>query len=156
MAAIVIDIADAVVEKINGAMLSQVVTAERSYVPIHELRDLINLKVSVVPAELEGTLTDRSGRNMYDYIIHVGVQQSIGNGHLTNTQINAAADPLMLFSQEIADLFDGQAVSIGDAYSLVRQTRCIDVKNMPIFAPAHLDDLRVFTSLLSLTFRLGK
>lgn len=145
----VIDIADAVVTALNGATLSQSFVAERKYVPVHELDDLAQLRVSVVPATLEGVLIDRAGRNLYTFTIDVAVQKSIGSGAMTDVQINAACDPLMTLSEEIADLFDGKALTSPAA-------RCTDVKNVPIFAPAHLDEKRVFTSVVSLTFKLGR
>ncbi len=49
MSAVITDLADAVVDKLNAASLSQSFTAERAYVPIHQLEQLSDLKVSVVP-----------------------------------------------------------------------------------------------------------
>lgn len=150
MAAVILSIADAVTAALNGASMSLPFTAERMYVPIHEMRDLAGLKVSVVPTALEGRLIDRSGRNLYDYTIHVGIQQSIGQGAMTYAQINAACDPLMQLCEEIADLFDGKAIASTPA------ARCVDVKNEPIYSPLHIDEKRVFTSLITLVFRLGR
>jgi len=150
MPAVVIAIADAVAAVLNAAELNQPFTAVRRYVPVRDLKDLATLAVTVVPATLAGTLLDRAGHNLYTYTIDVGIQKSIGSGEMTSDQINNACDPLMLFAEQAADLFDGKSLA---GYP---QARCIDVKNVPIFAPNHLDEMRVFTSVLSLTFRLGR
>lgn len=150
MAAVIVSIADAVVAALNGATLSLPFTATRVYVPVHSITDLKCLTVSVVPATLEGALLNRSGRNLFDYQIHVGIQKTIGSGTMTDAEINAAADPLMLLAEEVGDLFDGKLLESTPA------ARCIDVKNAPIFAPDHLDEKRLFTSLVTLTFRLGR
>ncbi len=150
---VVIDIADAVVARLNGATLSQLFAAQRHYVPIHELKDLVDLTVTVVPRTLEGALLDRSGRNLYTYVIDVGIQQSIGRGAMTLDEIKAAADPLMTLAEEIADLFDGQPISIPNA---ALKVSCLNVANVPIFASEHMDEQRVFTSVLSLTFKVGR
>lgn len=150
MSAVIISIAEAVKDALNGASLSLAFTAERVYVPIHEMRDLAGLKVSVVPATLEGRLIDRSGRNLYDYAIHVGIQKSIGQGAMSYADINSAADPLMGLCEEIADIFDGKALNSTPV------ARCVDTKNEPIYSPLHIDEKRVFTSLITLVFRLGR
>jgi hypothetical protein len=144
----IIDIADAVVTAINGATLSQSVTAERFYVPVHDIEDPA-LHVTVVPAALDGKLLDRRGKNLFTYLVDVAVQKVIGVGSMTNDQIKAACDPLMSFAEEIADLFDGKPLG----NSLVV---CTNVKNVPIFAPDHLDEKRLFTSLLTLEFKAGR
>ena len=150
MAAVIVSIADAVTDALNGASLSQTFTARRVYVPVHTLRDLSCLTVSVVPATLEGTLLERSGRNLFSYDIHVGVQKVIGQGQMSDDEINEACDPLMLLAQEIGDLFDGGLLASAP------QARCVDVKNVPIYSPQDIDEKRVFLSLVTLTFRLGR
>lgn len=153
MAAIIIEIADAVVSELNSASLSQSFEAVRSYVPVHEIRDLVDLKVAVVPFNIIGNTIDRSGRQMYNYEIYVTIQRMIGIGPLTNDQINAAADPLMILAEEIVDLFNGKALTL--AYDPIG-VRCVDVKNSPSFAPHHLDEERIFTSEIILGFKVGR
>lgn len=150
MPAVIVSIADAVTAALNGASLSQSFTATRVYVPVHTLRDLADLTVSVVPASIEGSIIDRSGRNLNTVDIHVGVQKVIGQGQMTDAQINAACDQLMLLAEEIGDLFTGQQLASTPV------TRCIDAKNIPIYSPPHIDEKRVFLSLVTLSFRYGQ
>ena len=91
--AIIIDIADAVVAVLNGAALSQVFEAERHYVPVHEIKALVDLTVSVVPRTLDGALLDRAGRNLFTFVIDVGIQRTIGRGAMSLDEIKAAAIP---------------------------------------------------------------
>lgn len=151
MAAVLIEIADAVAAALNGAALSQVFTAERAYVPVHDLEDLDALKVTVVPAGLTLALLDRSPRHMHDYVVDVGVQKRFGSGALTPAEILAACDPLMKLTEEVVDLFRGKALPVAAGSAV-----CTAAANNPVFAPAHADEKRVFTSVVSLTFRLGR
>ncbi len=150
MAAAVIAIADAVTAALNAATLSQSFVATRHYVPVHQLDDLADLKVTVVPASLVSTILDRGGNALNSYVIDVGVQKTIGQGSMTPTQVNAACDPLMVLAEEISGQFQGKPLAG------FPQARCIEAKNAPIFVPAMVDELRVFTSVLSLTFRLAR
>lgn len=151
--AIVIDIADAVVTRLNGATLSQLFTAQRHYVPIHELKELVDLAVSVVPRTLDLALLTRGGTNLYSHVIDIGIQRTIGRGAMSNGDINAAADPLMTLAEEIVLLFAGERITIPNPFLVVT---CTNVTNVPIFAAEHLDEMRIFTSVVSLTFKVGR
>jgi hypothetical protein len=150
-AAVILQIADAVVAALNGATLSQTFLAERAYVPVHELRDLVTLRVSVVPTGLSLQLLNRSPRHLIDYVVDIGVQKHIDGDALTTAEVLAECDPLMLLAEEIGDLFRGKSLAIAAGAAV-----CVEIANRPVFAPAHLDEKRVFTSVVSLTFRLGR
>ncbi len=153
MAAIIIEIADAVTAEINAATLSQSFTAKRSYVPVHELSILSDLEVSVVPFNVIGNTIDRAGRQMLNYEVYVLIEKRLPIGELSEAQIIAYCDPYMLLAQELVDLFNGMMLSL--AYdSLV--PRCVDVKNSPCFSPHRLDEEGVFTSEIILNFKLGR
>lgn len=154
MAATVLEIADAVVAALNGASLSQSFAAERLYVPVHELDGLADLTVSVVPNGLSMTGLDRTPRHLIDYVVDIGIQQRIGGTSAvpaTPTQVNARGDALMALTEEVVDLFRGQPLAAGG-----RRAWCVAAENRPIFRPDHFDEMRVFTSVVSLTFRLGR
>ena len=151
--ATVIDIADAVVTDLNGTTFSQTFTAERWYVPIRDLKDLTNETeptISVVPLTIEGTLLTRGGAFMEQYQIGIGIQKSIGKGQMSNQDIIAATDPMMTFSEELMNFFAAKALlSFPSAF-------CTQHKLEPIYSPQHLDERRVFTSVLTLTLKRGK
>lgn len=143
MGATIIDIADAVVTALNAASLSMAFTAERAYVPVHEAKDLLDLKVTVVPRELTLAAVARS-RDEFDYVIDVAVQRRIENAVL-------AIDPYMELAEGILDLFRGKLFDYGaGGRAVCIATSC---QNNPIYVPQHLDEHRVFTSVVSLTFR---
>jgi len=137
--ATIIAIADAVVESINGASLSQPVAAVRHYQPTFELAEMTQLKVSVVPRSVSSKGLDRS-RDSFDFKIDVAVQQKIEPtaGNL---------DALMELVEEIADHF--RALPLAGA----TKARCVEVVNDPVYAPEHLEEWRQFTSVITLTFR---
>jgi hypothetical protein len=137
--AVILDIADAVVAAINGGTFSQPVAAERHYQPKFELSEMTDLKVSVVPRGLVSKTLDR-GRDSFDYQIDVAVQQK-------TDMTPAALDALMGLVEEMADHFRRQSLA---GYP---QARCVEVKNEPVYSLEHLDELRQFTSVLTMTFR---
>lgn len=150
MAAVVIEIADAVVAELNGATLSMPFTAERRYVPRFKLRknqpgegadlpDLETLRVSVVPRGLSAATLARRSHD-FDYLVDVAVQKRLEDDE------PATVDPYMRLPEEIIDLFRGGTLSGLDA-------KCVAVANEPIYAPEHLNDSNVFTSVVTLTFR---
>lgn len=142
MPANIVAIADAVTAELNGTVFSQPFVAQRSYVPTYDLQSMNDLKVTVVPKALSNVALDRS-RDSCDYLIDVAVQKK------TTAQPDSV-DPLMLLVEEIADHLRSQPLASFPG------ARCMNVENAPVFAPDHLQELRQFTSVLTLTFRLWR
>jgi hypothetical protein len=140
-----IQIADAVVTAINGAALSQSVLAERHYLPEFNLADLDQLRVSVIPAETEQTVADRT-RDQTDYTIHVAIQKRVAKQSPPGLDTQAI-DALLLLVEEIGDLFRHQSLATTPV------ARWVKTENRPIYDPKHLNEHGQFTSLLALTFR---
>ena len=137
MAATVIEIADAVVAKLNTASLSQPVTAVRFYQPLFELPEMDKLHVSVVPRGIVLTQASRVSVSR-DIQIDVAVQKRFSQGDA------AELDPLLLLVEEILNLF---------LLKVMGQTVCVKAENNPVYAPEHMSELRQFTSVVTLTFR---
>jgi len=142
MASVVIEIADAVTAALNAASLSQTFVAERAYVPVHELKDLVDLKVTVVPASLSMVTLSRRDDD-FDYVIDIGIQKRIAN-------TTAGIDPFMTLAEEIVDLFRGVKLT-GYETAL-----CVAAANAPIYSPQHIDEYHLFTTVISLTFRKAR
>jgi hypothetical protein len=121
-----VQIADAVVETLNGATLSQPFTACRYYLPEFDAKEMDALHVSVVPAELDVMKQDPPGLD------------------------TAAIDGLMRLVEEIDDLFRHKPLS---GYPEAHWTK---TKNKPIYDPKHLKEHNQFTSLLVFTFRVTR
>jgi len=139
--AVITDVADALVVELNAASLSLPLTAARHYVPSFELKDMKDLHVSVVPKGVVITKSDRS-RNTNDFQIDVAVQKKFETGDA------AEIDPLMTLVEEIADFFRLRRLT---AYP---NAHWIKTEHAPIYAQEHWDELRQFTSVLTLTFRV--
>jgi len=138
MAADIINVADAIVTELNATSFSQPFTAARGYLPTFDLAEMNELKVTVVPKEDDGKLDTRS-QSSHDYAIDIGTQKK------PPTIDNADLDPLMLLTQEFADhfLFGRQAAGA----TLIAPTVRI------LYLQEHLQKLRQFTSVITLTFR---
>ena len=98
--------------------------------------------MTVVPRSVASKSLDRQ-RDSYDYEIDVAVQQKV-DPTLANL------DALVLLVEEIGDHFRHEPLSGLPA------ARCVGVQNTPVYAAEHLQELRVFTSVLTLTFRLWR
>lgn len=139
--AVINEIADAVVAELNAGTFSLPFTAERLYLPAFELADMQTLHVTVVP---KGITTDAAARtqDQQDYAIDVAVQQK-----LTSTA-NGPIDALVTLVEELADHFRFRRLTTyPDAI-------WIKTEQQPVYAPEHLEQLRQFTSLFTLTFRV--
>lgn len=133
--------ADAIVTLLNDASLGLGFTAVRLYRPIVDLKDMVGLNVTVVPKDQVVTLSDRS-RGQHDIRIDIGIQQKLAKA--TPAGDNAEIDELMDFVDKIIDLVRGE--SFGN-------TQWMKTEHEVVYAPEHLNEWRVFTSILTLTLR---
>lgn len=145
MPAIIIQIADAVVARINDpdSNLSIGLDAERAYVPVNKLEDLGSPRATVVPAGIEMTMLSRRDDD-FDYLVDVGVQKKTDGSP-------DEVDALMTLVEEVVDLFRGRPLAFGDTSAL-----CVAVGNAPIYDPDHLRDRDAFSSVARLTFRVAR
>jgi len=141
--ATITDIADAVVQELNAGSWSLPLSAERHYRPLFDLADMAALHVTVVPKGIVVERLDRT-RNQEDVQVDVAVQKKFSTGD------NAELDALVVLVQEIADFFRLRRLTAYPAAVWVRS------ENVPVYAPEHMDELRQFTSVLTLTFRVGR
>ena len=142
--AIIADIADAVVSALNTppTPFSQTFTAQRQSLPILELETMdstlyVNVLTSAIPA-ISQVSRDASRR---DYRIEVVIQKRLAD------ETPASIDPLLTLAEEIIDTFQSQRLK--DYKSAI----CVEVGNEPVYLADHLERLRQFTSVVSLTFR---
>jgi hypothetical protein len=140
----IIDIAEAVVAEINDAdVLPSGISAQRHYVPTFELKDMDTLQVSVVP---RGVAIQPMGRAycQHDVQIDIGIQQ-----RFQDDQQNTI-DALMQQVEQISDLLRAKRLTQLPGAVWLRS------QNDPIYAPEHMDQLRQFTSVLTLTYRVTR
>lgn len=137
----VIDLADAVVVELEAGTFSQAFTPVRRILPDFELAELATLRVSVVPKAVEITGATRAS-SQYDMQVDIGIQKHVGADRDDDVV------GLCTLVDEIADWLRGRA--LGEA----AYAQWVRTLNDPIYAPEHLLEKRVFTSVLTLTYRM--
>ena len=138
---VITDIADAVVTSLNGGAFSLPFKSTRAYVPITELKNLKSLTVFVVPKDQEITLLDRK-KTDHEIRLDIGIHQKVSSSD------NSELDPLFALVDEIIDFITDTRV-FGDGIWL-------ETENNPIYSPDHLIEMRVFTSLITITLKYVK
>ncbi len=139
-----IDLADAVTSQLNQ---SEIVTnAKRMVLPIHDLSQLRELTISVVPRGVQVQSITRK-LSQYDCQVDIGVQQKLT---VPQNEIDPAVKDLSGLVQQLADYLQRQPLT-DMPYAI-----WIKVENEPIYDPDHLANQRVFTSVLTLTYRITK
>lgn len=144
-----LQIADAVAGLLEVTDLCQPFEVVRDYAPVHDTEELDTLKVVVVPTgETVATLARDS--DQFDFVVAVAVQKRLSAGPITRLERLAAVDPLRRFVRKIIHLFRRKKLGIESG-----SPTCINVANIPVFDRDHMDSHKVFTSVISLTFRMG-
>ena len=139
----VLQVADSVTAQLNAAEFDFEFVAERMYVPNFDLEDMKELRVSVVPRDVELLPHDRA-HNKYHCRVDVAVQKKFSKG--TNEEI----DPLVDLVEKIADEFRLKRL---DSFLAAR---CVKAEHAVLYSAEHWEQLRQFTSLLTLTFELAR
>jgi hypothetical protein len=139
----VLQVADSVVAQLNASEFDHEFEAERLYVPNFDLEDMKELRVSVVPRDVELLPHDRA-HNKYHCRVDVAVQKKFNTG--TNEEI----DPLVDLVEKIADEFRLKRLASFQA------ARCVKAEHNVLYSSEHWEQLRQFTSLLTLTFELAR
>ena len=146
MATTIVNVADAIVTTLNDApqgTFSQSFTAQRKVLVEFRLGEMgEDVHVTVVPSATAIAETGRSA-SQYDYQVDVGVQKRLDD-------IEAEVPGLCRLVEEIlAYLRAAPLVGLSSAHFL-------DAANDPVCYQAHLAEMRLFTSVLSVTYRMVK
>lgn len=140
---VVIDVADAVVASLNVGSFPLPFTAVRKYLPAVELSDLAALNVTVVPKAVEITAATRTS-SYFDCTIDIGIQQRV------NPDEPAELDALADVAEQIVDHLRLRPLDTLPAAAWM------SIAHEPMFVPEHLDQQRVFTSVVSVTYRVRR
>ena len=144
-----LDIADAVTAELNSAppgTFDLSFTAERRVLPVFDLAEMANLHVSVVPRAIDIAGATRSA-SQYDVQIDIGVQQKLASG---DGELAPQVPVLCELVDQIAAYLTRRVLQAMPNAIWVR------LANDPIYAPEHLSQLRQFTSVLTLTYRMTR
>lgn len=147
--ALTLDIADAVVAELNAAppgTFDPAFTAVRRVLPVFDLAEMADLHVSVVPRAVDIAGATRSA-SQYDVQIDIGVQQKLASA---DGELDQQVPPLCGLVEQIADYLRRRVLQAIPGAVWVRTA------NDPIYAPEHLSQLRQFTSVLTLTYRITR
>ena len=135
-----IDIPTAVTAELNAATFSQSFTAKRSYLSEFELPEMADLHVTVVPRGIIKAPLSRSALAC-DVQVDIGVQKKLaGDG-------NAEIDALLNLVEEIAEFFEQRHLTA------IPGAVWVKTEHKLLYAADHLDELRQFTAVVTLTFR---
>lgn len=140
---VAVDIAEAMLATLEGVEFSQEYTADRRYVVNWDVEELTGVEMSIVPQAQLVTNQDRT-RNSNEVSVDVGIQVKVDG--ITPEHV----DPYMVLAQEVMDHFSRRALPDLPAAKFMR------VGSKVIFSPAHLDQKRTFTSVVTVTYRLAK
>lgn len=138
--AIITAIANAVAAKMNATEFSQEFEAEVVFRPIFDLKNLRDLKVSVVPRAVS---IERASRQASSRLVQIdiGVQRKLGE--------DGDIEALLELVEEITQCF-----GIGKRLPEYPEALCVKIENEPVYAPEHIDQYRQFTSVITLTFEV--
>jgi len=140
-----LDICDAVVTALNDHEFSQAFTAVRKYRPHLVREECSDVQVTVIPASYTTEPADRS-RSRSQYGVEIAVQKEV------DPDSNTACDAMLELVYEIRDFFAMQRLSglQSAAWQKVEMVQGAEAG----FAPQHLDELRLFTGVLRLTWQV--
>lgn len=139
-------IADAVKTEINAApagTFSAAFTAVRKVHPEYDLAELKNLTVTVVPKSVQ-IVTQTRAMCYRDIAIDIGIQQKLENPSAFDERVDALGTVV----DEIADYMRQRTLSTA-TYAV-----WVSITNDPVYAPEHLAEQHLFTSVLTLTYRM--
>ena len=139
---VITDIAEAVKDELNGHDFSMEFGAAREFLPVFDLQEMQTLHVTVVPAGLTIQKLDRS-RTQSNVQVDIGIQKKL------STADNDEIDAMMALVEEIVDFLRFRKLA-GCPEAL-----WVSTENNPIFVREHLSEMRQFTSVLTLTYRVA-
>lgn len=137
-------LADAVAEHINAGTYAQPVSAVRTYQPAFTLEELGELRVSVVPRTTTVSAASRES-STYEHVVDVGVQKK-----LPADDEQAAIDGLLELTEAIGDRLRHTRVAG------FPEAAWAGLAHEPVVSSESLEQHRVFTSVLSVTYRVRR
>lgn len=137
-------LADAVAEHINAGTYAEPVSAVRTYQPAFTLEELGELRVSVVPRTTTVTAASRES-STFEHVLDVGVQKK-----LPAEDNQAAIDELLELTEAIGDRLRHTRLAGSP------EAAWAGLAHEPVVSSESLEQHRVFTSVLSVTYRVRR
>lgn len=136
-----IDVADAIVTELAAHTFSEPLSVTRRVLPEFELADLKALTVTVVPKSV-GINNITRDSSSFTVAVDIGIQQKIGK----NTDAEVAR--LSGVVTELVSFLNRRKLS-GFPVAVF-----LSIANEPVYAPEHLSEKRLFTSVLTATYKI--
>ena len=143
MAAVLIEIADAVVTALTASTFSQPISVARKYFANYEIKDLE--PTAIVTAIPRNTVSSPASRTtcQYDHTIDLAVQKKISGS-------DEDLDALIGLVDEIEKSLRLRTITTGSNQA----AKWIGTTSDAAYDLKHLEEKRVFTTVLSLTYRV--
>jgi len=136
-----LDIADSIVMELSAHTFSEALVVARRVLPEYELAELKALTVTVVPKSVQiANITRQS--SSYVVAIDIGIQQKIGKD--TDAEVSRLSGVV----SEIVAFMNRRKLTGFPAAVFV------SIANEPVYAPEHLSEKRLFTSIITLTYKV--
>lgn len=116
-------------------------TPQRAVLPTYQLLQLSDLRVTVVPRSVELTNASRT-LAQHEVEVDIGVQKRVGK------DIDRDVEPLLDLVEKIGDYLRRRPLQQASFAAWVGAT------NEPVYASDHLAESRLFTSVLTVTYRV--
>jgi hypothetical protein len=145
MAALIVQLADAIVADLNGQTFTKSLTAVRLYDPEIDLAELVGGRLAVVPFDDGQAKTTTRGLDRCDLVIHVAVQAKVESAPGSDTD---ELDEWMAFADEVKNFLAHHAPGGTDAVVAT-------VQRKPVYSLEHLRKLRAFMSVISVSLAIG-
>lgn len=148
---LVVAIADAVTSHLAGGTYTTPIQPARLFRPIAKAEELTTPKVSVVPKAVDEIAQASRVQNQFTVSIDIAVQRKL------TAADDAEVLPLFALVSQIVDRLRNQSFEIVDpgpiGGAMVR-VYWLRIANSPLFIPEHWDQQRIFTGLLTSTYRV--
>lgn len=136
-----LDIADAIVNELSPGSFSEPLVVTRRVLPEFEISELKALTVTVVPKSVViANITRQS--SSFEVAIDIGIQQKIGK------DTDAEVLRLSGIVTEMVTFLNRKQLSV------VPTAQFKSIVNEPVYAPEHLSEKRLFTSILTMTYKV--
>jgi len=140
--ALAVLVADAVVAELNAGTFSESVSAVRSFLPEYDLKDLKDLRVTVLPAG-DDLSSESRGANRRLVRVEIGIQKRLPTGEEAEAEEMQA---LLLLLEEIKAYLAGRTLGGQPA------ARWLATENSPIYDPETVQEHRSFLSVLRVSY----
>jgi len=134
-------IADGIVAELAGNSFSEPLVIARRVLPEYEIAELKALTVTVVPKSVQITNITRQSSS-FEVAVDVGIQQKIGK------DTDAEVARLSGVVSEIVMFMNRRKLTGFPAAVFV------SIANEPVYAPEHLSEKRLFTSILTVHYKV--